>query len=72
MDNLDNIIDKIKNNNEKENKELAEKLTENLSPSQNDALSKLLSDKKLVAQLLKSPKAQEILRNLSGDKNGHK
>ncbi len=72
MDNMDNIIDKIKNNSEKENKELAEKLTGNLSSGQNEALSRLLSDKKLVSQLMNSPKAQEILKKLGGDKNGHK
>ena len=72
MDNLDKIIDKIKNNSEEENKELAEKLTGNLSSSQNNALLKLLSDKKLVAEIMNSPKAQEILKKIGGDKNGHK
>lgn len=72
MDNLENIIDKIKNNSEEENKKLAQKLTEQLSDSQNDALSRLLSDKKLISQIMNSPKAQEILKNISGEKNGHK
>lgn len=72
MDNIDKIIDKIKNNSEEENKELAEKLTGNLSSSQNNALSRLLSDKKLVAEIMNSPKVQEILKKIGGDKNGHK
>ena len=72
MDNINEIINKINNNTDEENKKLADELTSKLSHSQNNALSSLLSDKKLVSELLKSPVAQEILGKLSGDKNGHK
>lgn len=72
MDNINEIINKIKNNTENENKQLAEELKANLSEKQNNALGRLLSDKKLVAELLKSPEAKEILRKVSGDENGDK
>ena len=71
-DNTDNLIEKIKNNSEDENKKLASELKEKLSEGQSSALSKLLSDKKLVSEIMNSPRAKEILRKLNGDKNGYK
>ena len=72
MNNITEIINRIKKNSEEENKQLADDLKAKLSENQTDALRKLLSDKKLVAELMNSPQAQEILRNIGGDKNGHK
>lgn len=72
MNNINEIINRIKKNSEEENKQLADDLKAKLSENQTDALRKLLSDKKLVAELMNSPQAQEILRNIGGDKNGHK
>lgn len=71
MDNIEEIISKIKDNSEQENKKLAGELAGTLSDSQNDALARLLSDKTLVSKLMNTPQAQSILRKLGGDDNGH-
>ena len=61
----------MKNNSEEQNRQLAKELTQNLSQGQNDALSRLLSDKALVTKLMNTPQAQEIRKKMGGDKNGH-
>lgn len=71
MNNIEEIIKKMKNNSEEQNRQLAKELTQNLSQGQNDALSRLLSDKALVTKLMNTPEAQEILKKMGGDKNGH-
>lgn len=72
MNNFEEIIKRMKNNSEEQNRQLAKELTQNLSQGQNDALSRLLSDKALVTKLMNTPEAQEILKKMGGDKNGHK
>lgn len=72
MNNIEEIIKRMKNNSEEQNRQLAKELTQNLSQGQNDALSRLLSDKALVTKLMNTPEAQEILKKMGGDKNGHK
>lgn len=71
MNNIEEIIKRMKNNSEEQNRQLAKELTQNLSQGQNDALSRLLSDKALVTKLMNTPQAQEILKKMGGDKNGH-
>ncbi|MBQ7961158.1 MAG: hypothetical protein IJ289_01050 [Clostridia bacterium] len=71
MNNIEEIIKRMKNNSEEQNRQLAKELTQNLSQGQNDALSRLLSDKALVTKLMNTPEAQEILKKMGGDKNGH-
>lgn len=71
MNNIEEIIKRMKNNSEEQNRQLAKELTQNLSQGQNDALSRLLSDKALVTKLMNTPEAQEILKKIGGDKNGH-
>lgn len=71
MNNIEEIIKRMKNNSEDQNRQLAKELTQNLSQGQNDALSRLLSDKALVTKLMNTPEAQEILKKMGGDKNGH-
>lgn len=72
MDNIEEIISKIKDNSEQDNKKLAQELTNNLSDSQNDALNRLLSNKDLLSRLMNTPQAQSILKKLGGEDNGHK
>ena len=71
MDNIEDIINRMKNNSEQENKELAKELTQNLSQNQNDALVRLLSDRALVTKLMNTPEAKSILKKM-GSGNGHK
>ena len=71
MNNIEEIIKRMKNNSEEQNRQLAKELTQNLSQGQNDALSRLLSEKALVTKLMNTPEAQEILKKMGGDKNGH-
>ena len=71
-DNIDDIIGKIKNNSNDENKKLAENLMNSLSESQSQTLQKLLSDKESLRKLLSSDQAKNIMNKLGGDKNGHK
>ena len=71
-DNIDDIICKIKNNSNDENKKLAENLMKSLSDSQTQTLQKLLSDKESLRKMLSSDQAKNIMNKLGGDKNGHK
>ena len=71
-DNIDDIIGKIKNNSNDENKKLAENLMKSLSDSQTQTLQKLLSDKESLRKMLSSDQAKNIMNKLGGDKNGHK
>ena len=71
-DNIDDIICKIKNNSNDENKKFAENLMKSLSDSQTQTLQKLLSDKESLRKLLSSDQAKNIMNKLGGDKNGHK
>ena len=71
-ENIDNIIGKIKNNSNDENKKLAENLMNSLSESQSQTLQKLLSDKEALRKLLSSDQAKNIMKKIGGDKNGHK
>ena len=70
-ENIDDIIKKIKNNSNEENKKLAEDLQKGLSESQSASLQKLLSDKELVKKLLDSDQAKKIMKKFGGDNNGH-
>lgn len=70
-ENIDDIIKKIKNNSNEENKKLAEDLQKGLSESQSASLQKLLSDKELVKKLLASDQAKKIMKKFGGDSNGH-
>lgn len=72
QNNIDDIIGKIKNNSDDENRQLAEELKNNLSPSQTDALNNLISNKDLMSKLLSSDAAKNILNKLGGGENGHK
>ena len=69
--NIDDLIEKIKNNSREENQELAQELKKGLSNSQSDALNKLLSNKELMQKLLNSDEAKNIMNKLGGDKRGH-
>ncbi len=71
-ENIDAIINKIKNNNEQENKKLAEDMANSLSPEQKAALSKLMNDKSLLQKIFSNEKFREIMNKIGGDVNGHK
>lgn len=71
-ENIDDIISKIKNNSNEENKKLAEELQGGLSRSQNEALQKLMGDKEMLKKIFESDKMKNIIDKLGGDKNGHK
>ncbi len=70
-DNLDEMINKIKNNSADENRKLAENLKNNLTDEQKSSLEKLMSDSNLMQKLMNNSKVQEIIRKLGGDGNGH-
>lgn len=70
-ENMDKMIDKIKNNSAEENKKLAQELKNGLSDKQAEALNKLMSDSSLIKKLLESDKVNEIMKKIGGDKNGH-
>lgn len=72
LNNLDDIISKIKNNSKTENKKLAEELQKNMSDEQSDTFSKLMSNKALMQKLLESDEAKKIMNKLGGDTDGHK
>lgn len=67
-DNLKNISDEAKK--KKNEKELGEYLMSKLSKEQNSELNRILSDDNALKNLLSSEKAQNILKKLTGDKNG--
>ena len=69
--NIDDLIGKIKNNSDDENKQLAQELKNNLSESQTDALNKLMTNKDLLQKLFSSDAAKNIINKLGGDNNGH-
>ena len=71
-ENIDGIINKIKNNNEQENKKLAEDMANSLSPEHKAALSKLMNDKSLLQKIFSNEKFREIMNKIGGDVNGHK
>lgn len=71
-DNLDNIINRIKNNSKEENKQLVQEMKRNLSEEQTQSLNKLMSDKELVKKLFASEQVQQIIKKLGGDNNGYK
>ncbi len=71
-ENIDDIISKIKNNSNEENKKLAEELKNGLSESQSASLQQLLSNKELVKKILDSEQAKNLMKKFGGDKNGHK
>lgn len=71
MNDLNDIIFKIKNNSKEENKKLAEELKAGLDESQSNAFQQLLSNKDLMAKLLSSEEAKQIINKLGGEKNGH-
>ncbi|MBQ8766943.1 MAG: hypothetical protein IJZ16_09070 [Clostridia bacterium] len=66
--NFDEIIEKIKN--KKSNDEAKEYLMNSLNSDQSKKLNELLSDKDALKSFLSSPKAQELLKRFTGDKNG--
>lgn len=71
-ENIDEMIEKIKNNNADENRRLAENLKNNLSPEQKSSLDRLMNDSNLMQKLMSNSKVQGIMKKLGGDSNGHK
>ena len=65
--NFDEIIKGIKSKNSDE--ETQDFLMKNLTPNQNKKLKEILSDKETVKKLLSTPKAQELLKRFTEDKN---
>ena len=65
--NFDEIIKGIKS--KKSNEETQDYLMKNLTPNQNRKLKELLNDKEAVKKLLSTPKAQELLKKFTEDKN---
>ena len=70
-DNIDEIINNVRNNSDSENKKLAEDIMKNLSESQSRTLQRVLADKALMNKLLSSDQAKKLMNKLGGDKNGH-
>lgn len=66
--NFDEIIDSIKS--KKSNEETKEYLMKNLNENQSKKLKEVLSDKSALEKLLSSPKAQELLKRFTEEKNG--
>lgn len=71
-ENIDEMINKIKNNSAQENKKLVEDLTGNLSQEQKTALDKLMSDKSLLQKIFNNEKVRDLMNKIGGDANGHK
>ena len=71
-ENIDEMINRIRNNNEQENKKLAEDLTNSLSQEQKTALDKLMNDKSLLQKIVNNEKVREIMNRIGGEQNGHK
>lgn len=65
--NFDEIIKGIKS--KKSDEETQDFLMKNLTPNQNKKLKEILSDKETVKKLLSTPKAQELLKRFTEDKN---
>lgn len=68
VENFKDIINKDKTG--KNEKELSEYLMSKLSKDQTNELNRILKDKKALNDLLSSEKAQNILKKLTGGKNG--
>ncbi len=71
-ENIDEMINRIRNNNEQENKKLAEELANGLSQEQKTALDKLMNDKSLLQKIINNEKVREIMNRIGGEQNGHK
>lgn len=71
-DNIDEMINKIKNNSADENKKLADELQSNLSKEQSEKLGSLLSNKELMNKLMASDAVKNIMNKLGGDSSGNK
>ena len=71
-ENIDEMINRIRNNNEQENKKLAEDLTNSLSQEQKTALDKLMNDNSLLQKIINNEKVREIMNKIGGEQNGHK
>ncbi len=71
-ENIDEMINRIRNNNEQENKKLAEELANGLSQEQKTALDKLMNDKSLLQKIVNNEKVREIMNRIGGEQNGHK
>lgn len=65
--NFDEIIDSIKSKKSKE--ETQDYLMKNLTPNQSQKLKEVLSDRKAMEKLLSTPKAKELLKKFTEDKN---
>lgn len=65
--NFDEIIDSIKS--KKSNEETKDYLMKNLNENQSKKLKEVLSDKGALEKLLSSPKAKELLKRFTEDKN---
>lgn len=68
VENFKDIINKDKKG--KNEKELSEYLMSKLSKDQTNELNRILKDEKALNDLLSSEKAQNILKKLTGGKNG--
>ena len=66
-ENFDKIIENIKDKGT--NEETREYLMKNLNADQSNKLNELLRDKDSLKAFLSTPKAQELLKRLTGDKN---
>lgn len=71
-ENIDEMINRIRNNNEQENKKLAEDLTNSLSQEQKTVLDKLMNDNSLLQKIINNEKVREIMNKIGGEQNGHK
>lgn len=65
--NFDEIINNIKS--KKSNEETKDYLVQNLNENQSKKLKEVLSDKSALEKLLSSPKAQELLKKFTEDKD---
>ena len=65
--NFDEIISNIKA--KKSSKETEEYLKSSLSAEQSHKLKEVLGDRKAIEKLLSTPKAQELLKKFTEDKN---
>lgn len=65
--NFDEIINNIKS--KKTNEETKDYLMQNLNENQSKKLKEVLSDKSALEKLLSSPKAQELLKKFTEDKD---
>ncbi|MBQ8210313.1 MAG: hypothetical protein IJZ35_07020 [Clostridia bacterium] len=70
-DNFEDMLSKIKNNTDEENRELAQQLHSNLSQDQASKLNSLLSNSELMNKLMASDAVKNILNKLGGEQNGH-